>query len=88
MINFREEGEFGDGATMVAIPKEKPRFIECCQAEHDERLDPPVNLLDATIAAGIRPSLNTVAALVCAAVASSTSLGSERVSNEHQQAAE
>lgn len=48
----------------------------------------PVNLLAATRAAGLRPDLNTVADLLCAAVSASTSLDSVREGSEHLQAAE
>ena len=50
----------------------------------DELCEPPVNLLDATRAAGLRPDLNTVADLLCAAVSASTSLDSVREGSDYQ----
>ena len=80
-----EAGNYGYGATPEAAIAD---FIENCQEEHDERLDPPVNLLAAVRqfraeAEAIPISQATVSAFICALVAaSSTPL--VREGSEHQ----
>lgn len=85
-----EAGNYGYGATPEAAVAD---FIENCQEEHDERLDPAVNLLDAVNqfrkeAASVPLTIETTTAFLCALVASSTSLDSVREPSEHLQAAE
>jgi hypothetical protein len=83
-----EAGSYGYGATPEAAIDD---FIENCQEEHDERLDPPINLLDAVNqfrkeAATVPLTLDVVTDFICALVAAS-SLDSVREGSEHQMAA-
>ena len=75
-----------EGADMDAHWLDNGTWRHCRTGEAWE--GEPVNLLDATRAAGLRPDLNTVADLLCAAVSASTSLDSVREGSEHLQAAE
>jgi hypothetical protein len=61
-----------EGADMDAYWLDNGTWRHCRTGEAWE--GEPVNLLDATRAAGHRPTLNTVADFLCAVVASSTSL--------------
>ncbi len=78
-----EAGNYGYGATPEAAIAD---FIENCQEEHDARLDPPVNLLDAVQAhRSMSASQAVIANLICAAVCSSIPA---REGSEQMEAAE
>jgi hypothetical protein len=77
-----EAGNYGYGATPEAAIAD---FIENCQEDHDERLDPPVNLLTAVQAhRELTASQATITDLICAAVYASTSLDSVREGSDYQ----
>jgi hypothetical protein len=71
-----EAGNYGYGATPEAAIAD---FIENCQEDHDERLDPPVNLLTAVQAQRkLTATQATITDFICADVYTSSSLDSVR----------
>jgi hypothetical protein len=77
-----EAGEYGYGATPEAAIAD---FIENCQEGHDERLDPPVNLL--TAVDQFRASQNAIIDLISTALATHA-LDSVREGSDQLEAAE
>lgn len=81
-----DAGNYGYGATPEAAIAD---FIENCQEDHDDRLDPPVNLLAAVRqfrkeAADFPITPDVAADFLCALITASTSLDSVREGSDYQ----